>query len=223
MPPVTFQIIEETALLRHGSRDLAARRAKPRSPAELAAVPDDRWLSTMTRRIFQAGLKHSVVDAKWPAFEEVFGGFDPARVAALYDEDLEAMLQDARLVRHMGKLQATRHNAAAMLAIAAAHGSFARWIADWPVTDITGLWAELARRMKQLGGNSAPMILRMMGKDTFVPTDSVCRAAVHWQALDAPPKSKADLAKLQAVFNFWHQETGKPLCQLSQILAMSVD
>ena len=223
MSPVTFQIVEEAALLRHGSKALAARLPRPRSPGELKSISDDRWLSTMTLRVFQAGLKHALVDAKWPAFEEVFKGFDPARVAAFYDEDLEAMLQDTRLIRHMGKIQATRHNAAAMLAIAEAHGSFAAWVAAWPITDITGLWAALTKQMKQLGGNSAPAFLRMMGKDTFIPTDHVGRALAHWEAFEGSAKSKADLARLQAAFNFWHQETGKPLCQLSQILAMSVD
>ena len=58
----------------------------------------------MSRRIFQAGLKHSMVDAKWPAFEEVFFGFEPRRVRAMSDEALEALLGDARLIRHWGKL-----------------------------------------------------------------------------------------------------------------------
>lgn len=223
MPPVTFQVIEEAAWLRHGSKAVIERLPKPLSPAELARIPDDRWLSTMTRRTFQAGLKHSLVDNKWPAFEDAFRGFGPGHVAALYDEDLEAMLQDARLVRHMAKLQAARHNAAAMLSVAAAHGSFGRWVAAWPTADITGLWAALATSMKQLGGNSAPVYLRMMGKDTFVPTDAVARALVYWQVLDTAPKTKADLAGLQAIFNFWQQETGKPLCHLSMTLAMSVD
>lgn len=223
MRPVSFQVIEEAALLRHGGAALQARLALPRSTAELAALGDDRYLSAMTRRIFQAGLKHDLVDKKWPAFEEVFKGFDPAHVAGLYDEDLEAMLADTRLIRHMAKLQATRHNAGAMLAIAKDHGSFAAWLANWPISDITGLWAALARTMKQLGGNSAPAFLRMVGKDTFVLTTSVINAVNHWQAATLTAKGKADHAALQAVFNRWHEETGKPICQVSQILAMSID
>jgi len=223
MHPVTFQVIEEAALLRHGSAAIAKRLPKPKNTAELAAIPDDRWLSTMTRRVFQAGLKHELVDNKWPAFEEVFQGFVPDRVAGLYDEQLEAMLVDKRLIRHMGKLQATRHNAQAMRDIAADHGSFAGYVADWPTTDITGLWADIAGRMKHLGGNSAPVFLRMMGKDTFVLTDFVVRSLAHWQAFDGPLRSKAAQAKLQSIFNAWHAETGKPFSHLSMILAMSVD
>jgi 3-methyladenine DNA glycosylase Tag len=223
MQAPSFQVIEEAALLRHGSAALAQRLAKPRPAAELAATPDDRYLSTMTRRIFQAGLKHELVDRKWPAFEAAFQGFAPATVAALADEDLEAMLENRSLIRHMGKLLATRHNATALVEIAAAHGSFSRFVADWPIADITGLWTFLAKRMKQLGGNSAPAFLRMIGKDTPVPTDSVLRALRHWDVPAGAAKSQTERGALQQAFNAWHTETGKPLCQLSQILAMSVD
>jgi hypothetical protein len=77
--------------------------------------------------------------------------------------------------------------------------------------------------MKQLGGNSAPYFLRMMGKDTPIPTDSVVRALTHWGVISGKPTSKAELARLQAAFNAWQTETGKPQAHLSQMLAMSVD
>ena len=218
-----FASILSAAERRHGIEGVAARLAEPRSEAELRALPDDRYLSSMCLRIFRAGLKHELVDAKWPAFEEVWHGFDPARCASVYDEDIEAMLEDRRLIRHLGKLRAIRANAAAMLDVAAAHGSFGAWIAGWPGSDIVGLWDQLAKRFSQLGGNSAPMFLRMVGKDTFVLTESVSKALVAWQALDHPPSSKRDRAAAQAVFNRWAGQVGRPLCQLSQILAMSVD
>jgi len=221
--PVSFQAIEEAALLRHGSAAIQARLPAVLPAEKLAAIPDDRWLSTMSRRVFQAGLKHTLVDNKWPAFEDAFEGFAPARVANLSDEALEAMLADKRLIRHMPKLLATRHNARQMLAIAEAHGSFGRFIAGWSTTDITGLWTTLAKTMKQLGGNSAPYYLRMMAKDTFIPTDSVIQALAYWQAFTGNPKSQRDRQDLEAVFNHWHEETAKPLAHLSMILAMSVD
>lgn len=43
----------------------------------------DRYLSAMTQWVFQAGMQHSMVDAKWPAFEEFFGRFDPQAMARL--------------------------------------------------------------------------------------------------------------------------------------------
>jgi hypothetical protein len=63
----------------------------------------------------------------------------------------------------------------------------------------------------------------MVGKDTFIPTDSVVRALRHWGVLEGEPKTKAARAAMQAAFVGWSVATGRPLCQLSQILAMSVD
>ena len=166
-PP--FAEILDAARARHGAAALDARLPQPKTPEELRAIPDDRYLSQMSLRIFRAGLKHSIVDAKWPAFEEVFHGFDPRRVRAMPDEALDALLGDSRLIRHGGKIRAVRDNAAAMLDIAAAHGGFGAWLADWPVADIVGLWDALAKRFSQMGGNSGPMFLRMVGKDTFRP------------------------------------------------------
>ena len=218
-----FQAIMEAAQARHGAEGLAARLVVPKTAAELKAVPDDRYLSLMSLRIFRAGLKHELVDAKWPAFEEVWHGFDPARCARVWDEELEGMLADRRLIRHLGKLRAIRANAAAMLEIAAEHGTFAAWLADWPATDIVGLWEVLAKRFSQLGGNSAAYFLRMAGKDTFVLTDFVAKALVHWGAAEGPPGNRAERRGTQAIFNRWADETNRPLCQLSQILALSTD
>jgi 3-methyladenine DNA glycosylase Tag len=215
--------ILDAARTRLGATALEARLPQPRSAAELRAVPDDRYLSQMSLRIFRAGLKHSLVDAKWPAFEEVFHGFDPRRVRAMSDESMEALLGDARLIRHWGKLKSIRDNAAAMIAVAEEHGSFGAWLADWPATGIVELWEALAKRFSQMGGNSGPTFLRMAGKDTFILTPSVTAALNHWRAVEAPPKSRKDRAVVQSAFNAWAAETGRPLCQLSTILAASIE
>jgi 3-methyladenine DNA glycosylase Tag len=223
MTASSFTPIHEAARTRLGASALEARLTRPRSPAELGAVPDDRYLSQMELRIFRAGLKHSLVDAKWPAFEEVFSNFDPRRVRAMSDEALEGLLGDRRLIRHWGKLKSVRDNATAMIGVAEEHGSFGAWLADWPATDIVGLWEALAKRFSQMGGNSGPSFLRMVGKDTFVLTHSVTAALKRWGAFDAQPKSRKDRAAVQSCFNAWAAETGRPLCQLSLILAASVE
>ena len=87
----SFAPILEAACTRLGTAALEARMTQPSSPAELKALTDDRYLSQMSLRIFRAGLKHSLVDAKWPAFEDVFEGFEPRRVRAMSDEALEAL------------------------------------------------------------------------------------------------------------------------------------
>jgi 3-methyladenine DNA glycosylase Tag len=218
-----FAPILEAARTRLGAGALEARLSKPRSAAELKATSDDRYLSQMELRIFRAGLKHSLVDAKWPAFEEVFGGFEPRRVRAMSDEALEALLGDRRLIRHWGKLKSVRDNAAAMINVAEEHRSFGAWLADWPGTEIVGLWEALAKRFSQMGGNSGPTFLRMVGKDTFILTLAVTGALKRWGAIQEPPKNRKDRAAVQSCFNAWAAETGRPLCQLSLILAASVE
>ena len=165
----------------------------------------------MSLRIFRAGLKHSVVDAKWPAFEEVFLGFDPRRVRAMSDEALEALLGDARLIRHWGKLKSVRDNAAAMLEVGEEHGSFGAWLAGWPGDDIVGLWEALAKRFSQMGGNSGPTFLRMVGKDTFVLSPSVVAGLKHWADDGRRRKTAATAPPRRRCFNAWAAETGRPL------------
>jgi 3-methyladenine DNA glycosylase Tag len=220
-PP--FSSILDAARTRVGAAALEARMPQPRSPAELKATADDRYLSQMSLRIFRAGLKHSLVDAKWPAFEEVFHSFEPRPVRAMSDDALQALMADARLIRHWGKLKSVRDNAAAMIAVAEEHGSFGAWLADWRGTNIVELWETLAKRFSQMGGNSGPTFLRMVGKDTFILTPAVTAALKHWGAVDAPPKNRKDRAAVQSRFNAWAAETSRPLCQLSLILAASVE
>lgn len=219
-----YRWLHEYCLNRFGSAEaLEARLPQPRSDGELRSIPDDRYLSLLALRVFRAGLKHSLVDAKWPAFEEVFFGFDPQKVVLMSAEHLERLMQDTRLIRHLGKLKSVPRNAQFVLDVAREKGSFGALIADWPVTDVVGLWKYLAKHGNQLGGLSAPRFLRMAGKDTFIPTDDMMAALKAQGVIDKAPTSQKDLALVQAAFNRWHEESGRPLCQLSVMLAHTVN
>ncbi len=221
---VDFQPILPAAEARAGgAAALRARLPTPKSAAELRAVSDDRYLSLMSLRTFRAGLRHAMVDARWPAFEEAFQGFEPRRLRMLSDEDLDALLTDRRLIRHAAKMHAVRANAAALCEIAEGAGSFGAYLAGWPGAEVVGLWDDLAQRFSHLGGNSGPYFLRMAGKDTFLLTGDVARALQHWGVVARTPKGKGDRRRVQAAFNGWTAETGRPLCQLSMILALSAD
>ena len=219
-----FRTILAAAEKRTGGADkLAAILPTPKSPAQLASVTDDRYLSTMSLRVFRAGLKHSLVDGKWPAFEEVFHGFDPRRVRAMSDEALERLLADKRLIRHWGKLKSVRENAATMVQLAETAGSMGRYLADWPGNQVVALWSDLAKRFAQMGGNSSAYFLRMAGKDTFILTPYVVRALNRWGGFKGEPKSKADRAEVEQAMLAWAKQAGRPLCQVSMVLARSVD
>lgn len=219
-----YQWLHEFCLNRFGSAAaLEAHLPEPLSPAQLRRISDDRYLSTMALRVFRAGLKHSLVDAKWPAFEQVFFGFDPEKVVLMGAEHLERLMQDTRIIRHLGKLKSVPRNAQFMLDVAREKGSFGALIADWPVTDIVGLWKYLAKQGNQMGGLSAPRFLRMVGKDTFVPSNDVVAALVAQDVIDRQPTSQRDLATVQQAFNQWHAQSGRPMCQLSMMLAYTVN
>lgn len=219
-----YKWLYEYCLNRFGSAAaLEVRLPQPRSADELRAVADDRYLSLISLRIFRAGLKHSLVDAKWPAFEQAFFGFDPEKVVLMGGEHIERLMQNAQLIRHLGKLKSVPRNAQFVLDVAKDKGSFGNLLADWPEHDIVGLWRFLARQGTQLGGLSAPRLLRMAGKDTFVPTNDVVAALSAQEVIDRVPASQRDQAAVQAVFNQWQSESGRPLCQLSAMLAFTVN
>jgi len=219
----TWPELCEQALNLHPDMSLEAMLGAPPLEREaLRALPDDRVFSVMTRRIFRAGLRHALVDAKWPAFEQAFYRFNPEAVQEMSDEALEALMQNDQIIRHFGKIKSTRDNAVMMVDLAQEYGSVAGMIADWPEEDMVGLWTLLKKRGKQLGGNSAAYFLRMLGKDTFMLTDDVVTALKAQGVIDRKPTSQRDLKQVQQVFNQWREQSGTPLCQISRLLAHSI-
>ena len=97
-------------------------------------VDDDRHLFEMLiLEGQQAGLSWFTILKKRAAFREVFAGFEPQRVAAFGDDDIECLLQDRRIVRNRAKLTAAVGNARAFLDLQARHGRFSDWL--WAFVD----------------------------------------------------------------------------------------
>lgn len=219
-----FETIYKRAAKRKGG-EKALRQQLPKvlTPKQLTAISDDRYLAEMTKCIFRSGFVWKVIEHKWPGFEEAFYGFNPDGMAALSDEAIEELARNTAIVRNYRKILSVRENAFFINDIRAEHGSFARFIADWPTTDIVGLWALMKKRGSRLGGNTGPMFLRFMGKDTFLLTGDVIDCLANHGVIDnRKASSKRDQVAVQAAFNEWHEETGLPLAQLSRIAAMSV-
>lgn len=194
-----------------------------RTPAQIAALTDDRILAAMTKRIFSAGLSHKMIEAKWPAFEAAFDGFDPAACAFMDDERFDALTRDASIVRNGAKIRAVQANAAFLMDLAREHGSAARFFANWPDGDLVGLLDVMKRRGAYLGGDSGMRVLRDIGKPAFVTTRAVVAALIREGVIDKAPSAKRDFAAIQAAFNAWSAQSGRDLTQISRILAMSTD
>ncbi len=95
---------------------------------------DDRMLfELLTLEGAQAGLSWETILRKRAGYRAVFAGFDPAVVAAFGAREIEALVGDAGIVRHRGKIEATVGNARAFCEVQARHGSFAGYI--WGFVD----------------------------------------------------------------------------------------
>lgn len=81
----------------------------------------------------QAGLSWHAVLVRREAYRAAYYGFDIARIAAMTDTDLAALLADARLIRNRLKIFSVRQNAVAALAVIATHGSLDRYL--WSFVD----------------------------------------------------------------------------------------
>ena len=74
-------------------------------------VTDERGLfERLSLEAFQAGLSWDVILRKRDDFRRVFHDFDPDRVAAFTDADVENALADAGIVRNRAKISATVGN-----------------------------------------------------------------------------------------------------------------
>jgi DNA-3-methyladenine glycosylase I len=66
---------------------------------------------------FQSGLSWLTILRKREAFRAAFANFDPDAVARFGDRDVRRLLEDASIVRHRGKIEATIANARATVAL----------------------------------------------------------------------------------------------------------
>lgn len=219
-----YQWLYATARQRFSSdAELEAYLPQAKTAAELSALGDDRYLSAMSQRVFQAGMQHALINKKWPHFEEAFWRFDPEKMVLLSPEHLEQHMQNDKIIRHLTKLKSIPQNAQFILDVRQQQGtSFAQFIADWPTTDIVGLWRLLAKRGCRLGGRSGAGFLRLIGKDTFFLTSDVVARLQAESILEREPKTQRELEQAQAAFNDLQQQSGRPLCQLSMLLALSI-
>jgi 3-methyladenine DNA glycosylase Tag len=220
----SFQTVRARAEKRKGGAEALAKLMPPTpDPKALRKLRDDRALAEMTKRVFSAGFAWSVIESKWPSFEEAFLGFEPSRLAFEPDEFWHKLTMDARIVRNGEKIASVRENTHFVLAIAKEHGSFGKFLSTWPPSDEVGLLEVVGKRGSRLGGATGQMLLRFLGYDAFVATKDVA-ACLRGAGLDIAeaPTSKRDLARIQEQFNAWAKETGLPYRHMSLICAMSI-
>ncbi|MEM8776756.1 MAG: DNA-3-methyladenine glycosylase I [Pseudomonadota bacterium] len=217
------ELYEVAASTKGGAAEFEKTLGKPRSVEELSKVGDDRWLSSMSKAVFQAGFNWKVVEKKWPRFEEVFDGFTVGRMALISDDDFDTYLKTEGIIRHAKKILSIRDNAIFLNDLAKQNGSGGQTIAKWPKEDFSGLLWMMKKQGSRLGGATAQYFLRDMGVDGYILSRDVNRALIREGVLSKDPSSRRDLEAIQEAFNHWRDQSGRPLMQISRILACSVE
>ena len=143
-------------------------------------VTDERGLyERLCLEGFQSGLSWLTILRKRPAFRAAFAGFDPETVARFGERDVKRLLDDAGIVRHRGKIEATIANARATLALREtgtplpqlvwshrpANGRAPRSPADWQAS--TPESAALSKQLRAAG-------FRFVGPTTVYATMQAC-------------------------------------------------
>lgn len=205
-----------------GETALSAMLYDIKSTQALNQVSDDRWLSAISHCVFRAGFRWDVVRNKWPGHEEAFHGFDTMHCAMLGPDDIEALTRDTRIIRNPTSIKSVRDNAIFLRELATEHGDRGRALANWPETDQIGLMKLLKRDGARLGGVSGCHALRRVGRSAFVLTRDVNTALIREGIIDKPATSQRDLKQVQAAFNAWQAQSGRPMTHISQVLAFSI-
>ena len=163
-----------------------------------------------------------VVENKWPDFEETFFNFNIEKILMMPEEMLERKAADPKIIRNYNKVKTIKANAQMMFDQNIENNtSFAQFIADWPSSDIIGLWAFLKKHGQRLGGNTGPYALRLLGKDTFILSSDVEAYLRAKKIIDGGLQSKRSLTAIQHYFNQLQQESGYSLTQLSRLIAFA--
>ena len=219
----SFDKIEAMAGKHHGGqKGVDAKLSEWRIDINLVRRNDARFLAGMAKAVFSSGFSWQVIEKKWPGFETAFEKFDPKRVASYGDEDLDRLLKDKRIVRNGAKIMATIANARFVIETSKKHGSFGKFLAQWPTTDQIGLMDYLKKNASRLGGATVQYFLRFEGWDAFILSQDVCKALIREGVVGKIPTSKKEMAVVQAAFNTWRTQTKRPVREISRILALSV-
>ncbi len=114
---------------------------------EPASLAD--YLELMTRAVFQAGVRWKQIAEPWEAYREAFASFDPDRVAAYDEIDVERALATPGVLRTPKKVQATIANAAVLIQTDREYRGFSNYLASFDSYEV--LAKDFKKRFKFMG------------------------------------------------------------------------
>ena len=132
------------------------------APKQITPTKLADYLEILTKTAFEPGLNWQVIERKWPGFQAAFHSFDPERVANLSPDEIDALTSDERIVRSRKKIEATVHNAQAMIAAEKEYGTFKRYLEANDDFDVRV--KDIRKRFKFVGDFGAYYFLYVVGE-----------------------------------------------------------
>jgi len=127
--------------------------AQPTRSSEIPSVIEqpvlNDYLEVMTRAVFQAGLSWASIGKHWDAYRAAFDGFDPAKVAAYNEGDVDRLMRAEGVLHSARKIRATIANAAAVIEVDRKYSGFKAYLHAFP--DYAHLAADFKKRFKFMG------------------------------------------------------------------------
>lgn len=158
------------------------------APVQIKPTKLADYLEVLSKAVFESGMNWKVIENKWPGFRDAFDGFDPAKVANYTPADIDRLLADARIIRNGRKVEATIHNAAAMVEAEREFGSFGKYLAAHRPFD--SQLADMKKRFKHIGNFGVFYFLYVVGEE--VPPHEEYSAKLKG---DAVPTSRQRLPR----------------------------
>jgi 3-methyladenine DNA glycosylase Tag len=118
-------------------------------PAKIQPKSLADYLEVMSKSVFQTGISWKVVESKWPGIKEAFHGFDPQLISKLTIGEIDALVEDKRIIRNRRKVEAIAGNARRILELDAAYGTFKKYLRHFD--SFEELTKDLRKQFKFLG------------------------------------------------------------------------
>lgn len=144
-------------------------------PFKFGDTPADNraYLEVLSWFVFGAGLNWRIMRTKWPDFLRAFEDFDPEKVAAYGERDIDRLLADERIIRNGKKVVGTVANAREIQAIVSESGGVTAWLRRYGA-DVESLVRAVKKRFSHMGDVTSRMFLSAVGAidyGTWEPTE----------------------------------------------------
>jgi DNA-3-methyladenine glycosylase I len=123
---------------------------------------DNAMFERISLEGFQAGLSWITILKRRDAFREAFHGFDIEKVAAIGDDEVEALVQNAGIIRHRAKILSTIRNAKICLDLPQGISDLV-WSFAPPTDKRTPLASEAATKTQSFESDALSKELKRLG------------------------------------------------------------